>query len=65
MGNIYLEGRFGYALASRYNQYNKDLPIDLKVSILKFGDDRGEPLNPIFSDGAIAQLKLIYSVPIP
>ena len=64
VGNIYLEGRFGYALARRYNQYNKDQTIDLKVSILKFGDDRGEPVNPVFNDGLIANLRLVYSLSI-
>lgn len=64
-GNIFMEGRIGYALARNYNQYDKSEKVDLKVSIVKFGDNRGEPINPVFSDGGIAELRLVYSLNLP
>ncbi len=64
-GNIFLEGRLGYALARKYKQYDRSEKVDLKISILKIGDNRGEPINPVFQDGAIAELRLVYSIPIP
>ena len=63
-GNIFLEGRLGYALARTYKQYNQSEKVDLKISILKFGDNRGEPVNPVFQDGGIAELRLVYALPI-
>lgn len=64
-GNIFLEGRIGYALARNYNQYNKTKKVDLKISIFKIGDDRGDPINPVFRDGGIAELRFVYSLPLP
>lgn len=62
--NIFIEGRIGYALARNYKQYHKDETVDLKISIFKIGDDRGEPINPIFNDGPIINARLVYSLPI-
>ena len=64
MKNLFLEGRVGYALARNYKQYHKGETVDLKISIIKIGDDRGEPLNPIFNDGPIINARLVYSLPI-
>ncbi len=63
-GNIFLEGRVGYALARTYKQYDKSEKVDLKISIFKIGDNRGEPVNPVFKDGAIGELRLVYSLPL-
>src|SRR5690554_3039334 len=51
--NIFMEGRIGYALERNYKQYHKDDTVDLKISIIKIGDNRGEPINPVFNDGPI------------
>ena len=64
-GNIFAEGRLGYALDRNYEQYRKDEKIDLRVSILRFGDNRGEPINATFADGLIASLRLVYSIALP
>ncbi len=63
-GNIHVEGRLGYAIDRNYEQYLKAENIDLRVSILKIGDNRGEPLNTTFRDGPIAELRLVYNLPI-
>jgi len=64
-GNWYLEGRLGYALGRNYEQYHSDQQIDMRISIIKIGDNRGEPVNVTFQDGPIAELRLVYSIPIP
>ena len=64
-GNWFLEGRLGYALGRNYEQYNADQKIDMRISIIKIGDNRGEPVNVTFSDGPIADLRLVYSIPLP
>lgn len=64
VGNFYLEGRVGYALDRNYEQYGKNENIDLRVSVLKLGDHRGEAQNTTFRDGPIAELKLVYNLPI-
>lgn len=64
MKNMFLEGRIGYALARDYKQYHKDETVDLKISIFKIGDERGEPINPVFNDGPIINARLVYSLPI-
>lgn len=64
VGNLYVEGRVGYALDRNYEQYDKNENIDLRVSVLKLGDHRGEAQNITFRDGPIAELKLVYNLPI-
>jgi hypothetical protein len=64
-GNWFLEGRLGYALGRNYEQYHADQKIDFRLSIIKFGDTRGEPQNVTFSDGPIAELRLVYALPLP
>lgn len=64
MGNIHLEGRVGYAIDRNYEQYYNSENIDLRVSILKIGDNRGEPLNVSFRDGPMAELRLVYNLPL-
>ena len=65
VGNWYLEGRLGYALGRNYEQYEADQKIDFRLSILKFGDNRTEPVNVTFQDGPIAELRLVYALPLP
>ena len=64
-GNVFAEGRLGYALDRNYEQYGEDENIDLRISIFRIGDNRGEPLNATFTDGLIASLRLVYSLPLP
>jgi hypothetical protein len=62
-GNIYLEGRFGYALGRSYAQYEADQKVDLIIPLVSFGDNRTQK-NITFHDGLIASLRFIYNVPI-
>ena len=64
-GNVFAEGRIGYALDRNYEQYNEDENIDLRISIFRIGDNRGDPLNATFADGLIASLRVVYSLPLP
>jgi len=64
-GNWFLEGRLGYAFGRNYEQYHPDQKIDFRLSIIKFGDNRGEPQNVTFNDGPIAELRLVYALPLP
>lgn len=63
-GNFFGEARFGYALGRTYAQYHDDDKIDLRISLFKIGDDRGEPVNYAFQDGLIFNLRLVYNLPI-
>ena len=63
-GNWHLEGRFGYALNRTYAQYDADQQVDFRLSIIKFGDNRTEPNNILFNDGLLANLRLVYSIPL-
>ena len=62
-GNIHLEGRFGYSIHRLYSQYAEDQKLDLRISILSFGDDRVQK-NIDFDSGPIASLRLVYNVEI-
>jgi hypothetical protein len=64
VGNIYIEGRFGYALGRSYAQYAADQKVDFSLPLISFGDDRVQK-NVSFHDGLIASLRLVYSIPIP
>ena len=64
-GDFFVEGRLGYALGRSYEQYRKDEQIDFRMSILRFGDNRNDPLNFTFEDGIITSLRFVYSIPIP
>lgn len=64
-GNLFLEGRLGYALDRNYERYPEEEQIDLRISILRFGDNRNDPLNATFADGLIAELRVAYSIAIP
>lgn len=62
-GNIYLEGRFGYALGRSYAQYEEDQKVDFSIPLIGFGDNRIQK-NVSFHDGLIASIRFIYNVPI-
>lgn len=62
-GNIFLEGRFGYALGRSYAQYEADQKVDFSLPLLSFGDNRIQK-NVSFHDGLIASIRFIYNVPI-
>jgi len=64
VGNFYLEGRFGHTFGRSYAQYGADQKVDFSLPLVGFGDDRIQK-NVSFQDGLIAELRLIYSVPIP
>ena len=62
--NIYIEGRFGYAIGRSYAQYDADQKVDFSLPLISFGDDRVQK-NVSFHDGWIASLRFVYSIPIP
>lgn len=62
-GNIFLEGRFGYAFGRSYAQYEADQKVDLMLPLITLGDNRTQK-NISFHDGLIASLRFIYNVPI-
>ncbi len=64
VGNIFMEARVGYALARKYEQYRNGSLVGFRLSIIKFGDDRGEPLNQQFRDGLFGNLRVIYRLPL-
>ncbi len=63
-GNFYVEGRFGRALGRNYAQYAIDQKVDFSLPLIGFGDNRTQK-NVSFDDGWIADIRLIYSIPIP
>jgi len=63
-GNIHIEGRLGHTLNRKYAQYTEDQKLDLRLVIINFGDDRVQK-NVNFKDGLIANIRLIYNLPIP
>ena len=63
-GNLYLEGRFGRALGRNYAQYAADQKVSFSLPLVGFGDDRTQK-NVKFNDGWIAEIRLVYSVPVP
>ena len=63
IGNIHIEGRFGYALSRKFDQYTEDQKIDLKIVIINFGDDR-QLKNTRIKDGLFASIRLVYNLPL-
>lgn len=62
--DLYLEGRVGYSLDRRYEQYRGNDKIDLAIPLVNIGDDRVQR-NVSFGDGGYANLRLVYAVEIP
>ena len=63
-GNFHIEGRLGHTLNRKYAQYAEDEKLDLRLIIFNFGDDRVQK-NENFEDGIIANIRLVYNLPIP
>lgn len=63
LGNLHIETRFGYSLSRVYAQYDQDEKMDLRLSIIGFGDNRTQK-NVNFNSGAIASLRLLYNLPL-
>lgn len=62
-GNIYIEGRFGYAVGRKYAQYAEDQKVDFRLMIINFGDDRVVK-NEMMKGGPIANVRLVYNLPL-
>lgn len=63
-GNLYVEGRFGRALGRNYAQYAANEKVSFSLPLVGIGDERTQK-NVKFNDGWIAELRLVYSVPVP
>lgn len=63
-GNLFVEGRFGQALGRSYAQYAADQKVSFSLPLAGFGDNRTQK-NISFGGGLIAELRLVYSVPVP
>ncbi len=62
-GNFHLEARVGYALSRDYAQYAGDDKMDFRITVISIGDDRLRK-NQRFEDGLIANLRLVYNLPL-
>ncbi len=62
--NIFIEGRIGRTFGRSYAQYETDQKVDFSLPLISFGDNRVQK-NVSFHDGWIANLRLIYNIPIP
>jgi hypothetical protein len=63
VGNLHIEARFGYSLNRVYAQYKEDQKMDLRLSLVGFGDDRVQE-NVNFNSGPITSLRLVYNLPL-
>ena len=63
VGNIHLEGRIGHTLNRKYAQYEEGEKLDLRFIIFNIGDDRIQK-NANFKNGIIANIRLVYNMPI-
>ncbi len=61
--NIFIEGRFGYAVGRKYAQYAQDQKVDFRLMIINFGDNRIVK-NEMMKGGPIANLRLVYNLPL-
>lgn len=64
VGNIHVEGRFGHTLDRQYAQYAEDQKLGLRLMIVDFGDDRVQK-NAEINNGFIANIRLVYNLPLP
>jgi hypothetical protein len=62
--NLFGEVRAGYALSRSYAQYRDDENIDLRISLIKIGDNQGPPVNYQIEDGVIFKFRLVYNLKI-
>jgi hypothetical protein len=63
INNLHVETRFGYALSRVYEQYDQNEKMDLRLSIIGFGDNRTQK-NVSFNSGPIMSLRLVYNLPL-
>ncbi len=63
-GNVFIEGRLGYSLDRQYAQYASDDKLDLRLSILEFGDHRRPQKNAVIGNAPFAEFRLSYNLPI-
>lgn len=63
IGNLHLETRLGYSLNRTYAQYDESQKMDLRLSLIGFGDNRVQK-NINFDSGPIASVRLVYSLPL-
>lgn len=61
IGNIHLETRLGYSLGRHYAHYAADEKMDLRLSIVDFGNNRLQK-NIDFNSGPIASVRIVYNV---
>ncbi len=61
--NIFIEGRFGYAVGRKYAQYAQDQKVDFRLMIINFGDNRVVK-NVMMKGGPITNLRLVYNLPL-
>lgn len=62
-GNVFIEGRLGYAVGRSYAQYGQDQKVDFRLMIINFGDNRTAK-NVMMKGGPIANLRLVYNLPL-
>ncbi len=62
-GNLHIEGRMGMAVDRYYEQYSRDQQLGLKLTLLSFGDNR-VPFNTHMKTGPIANIRLVYNLPL-
>lgn len=62
-GNLFIEGRAGFAVGRYYKQYSQEQKLDLRVTLISFGDDR-TPKNIMMRTGPVANLRLVYNLPL-
>ena len=62
-GNLHFEGRIGYAIDRKYEQYAADQTVPFRISIIKFGDNR-VPENVNFHSGMFFNVRLVYNMPL-
>ena len=63
LNNLFVEGRYGYAVGRKYAQYTQDQKLDFRLMIINFGDNRVEK-NRMMSGGPIANVRLVYNLPL-
>jgi len=61
--NVFVEARAGFAVDRYYEQYSEDQKLDLKVTLINFGDNR-IPKNVMMKTGPVANLRLVYNLPL-
>ncbi len=63
VGNLHVETRFGYSLSRDYAQYPEDQKMDLRLSLVGFGDKRTQK-NVSFNGGPIMSVRFVYNLPL-